>query len=174
METQDLPPLAAKDIVHVVVETPRGANVKLKWDPELRAFALKRALPLGFAYPYDWGFVPGTKAEDGDPVDALVCWEGASPVGTVLRCRPLGVLQISQRSAPGERKRVRNDRILAVPEGDARTEWLGRVEDLPQRIREELAHFFVSSVAFERKDPKVVGWAGPPAALELVRRSRKE
>lgn len=168
---QDLPPLAAKDLVHVVVETPRHAIVKLKWEPAMRAFVLKRALPLGFTYPYDWGFVPGTEAEDGDPLDALVVWEAESPPGTVLRCRVLGALELSQRDGD-KKKRVRNDRLLCVPDRDPRTAWMRSVNDLPERMRDELAHFFVASVAFEKKDPKIVGWAAADAALELVRRSR--
>ena len=171
MTLEELPATPSRGLVHVVVETPRGAAVKLKYEPSLGQFALKRALPLGFAYPYDWGFVPGTRAEDGDPVDALVCWEAASPPGTVLRCRALGVLEVSQRRAPGAKARVRNDRILAVPEHDPRTEGLRGLADLTARVREELAHFFVASVRFEGKDPEVVGWGGPKAALALVRRS---
>jgi inorganic pyrophosphatase len=168
MRFDALPTSPSQDLVHVVVETPRGAIVKLKYEPELEQFVLKRSLPLGFAYPYDWGFVPGTRAEDGDPVDALVCWEAVSPPGTVLRCRPLGVLELSQRKRkPGGR--LRNDRILCVPERDPRTAWLHSVKDLPERIREELAHFFVASVQLEGKDARVHGWGGPDAAFSLVR-----
>jgi inorganic pyrophosphatase len=171
MPLQGLAPFAAKDLVNVVVETPRGAVVKLKWEPELRAFALKRPLPLGFAYPFDWGFVPGTEAEDGDPLDALVVSDAGSPPGTVLRCRVLGALEVSQKGV-GKKGRVRNDRLICVPEPDPRTAWMRSVNDLPERMRDELAHFFVSSVAFEKKELKIVGWVDSEAALELVRRTR--
>src|SRR5215212_1910769 len=140
MKLDELPTFPSKGLVHVVVETPRGAIVKLKYDPELGTFVLKRALSLGFAYPYDWGFIPGTEAEDGDPLDALVVWEAESPPGTVLRCRPLGVLELSQKDGK-DKKRVRNDRVLCVPEKDPRTQWLRSVNDLPERMRDELAHF---------------------------------
>jgi inorganic pyrophosphatase len=171
MRLDALPALPTPNRVHVVVETPRGAISKLKYEPEVAQFVLKRALPLGFAYPYDWGFVPGTKAEDGDPVDALVCWEASSPPGTVLRCRPLGVLQVSQKDRK-RRRRLRNDRILCVPERDPRTASLHGVKDLPERIRDELELFFVSSVQLEGKDARVVGWGGPEVALALVRNLR--
>jgi inorganic pyrophosphatase len=167
MKLDALPPSPATGLIHAVVETPRGASVKLKYQPELGQFVLKRALPLGFAYPYDWGFVPGTSADDGDPLDALVCWEASSPPGTVLKCRPLGVLELSQRDRKAGR-RVRNDRILAVPERDARTAWMRSVDDLPARVRDELAHFFVASVWFEKKDIEILGWAGADAAMALV------
>ncbi len=169
MKLDELPPVPSKGLVHVVVETPRHAIVKLKYEPELGTFVLKRALSMGFTYPYDWGFVPGTQAEDGDPLDALVVWEAQSPPGTVLICRPLGVLELTQRGGKG---RVRNDRLLCVPERDPRTGWLRSVNDLPERVRDELAHFFVASVHFEKKDVDVLGWGGPDAALSLVASSR--
>jgi inorganic pyrophosphatase len=167
MNIEDLPPSPSKGLVHVVVETPRNSIVKLKYEPELGLFVLKRALSLGFAYPYDWGFVPGTEAEDGDPLDALVVWEAVSPPGTVLKCRALGVLELSQKDGK-DRKRVRNDRVLCVPEKDPRTHWLRSVNDLPERVRDELAHFFVASVFFEKKDIEILGWAGADAALAAV------
>jgi inorganic pyrophosphatase len=169
MKLEQLEALPAEDRVHVVVETPRGATEKLKWEPDPGIFTLKRPLPLGFAYPYDWGFVPGTRGDDGDPVDALVVWEMASPPGTVLRCRALGVLELDQAGVAG---RERNDRLLVVPERDERTSWMASVDDLPQRIRDELAWFFVASVHFTQKDPKLLGWKGPADALALVARSR--
>ena len=171
MPLQGLAPFAGNDVVNVVVETPRGAIAKLKWDAEQRVFALKRSLPLGFAYPYDWGFVPGTEAEDGDPLDALVVWDFGSPPGTVLRCRVLGALEVSQKGV-GKKRRVRNDRLLCVPEGDARSAWMHSMDDFSERMRDELVHFFLSSVAFEKKELRIVGWVGPDAALELVRSTR--
>jgi inorganic pyrophosphatase len=169
MRLDELDAMPKKDRIHVVVETPRGATEKLKWEPDPGIFTLKRPLPLGFAYPYDWGFVPGTRGDDGDPIDALVVWEMASPPGTVLRCRALGVLELAQDGSGG---RERNDRILAVPDKDERTSWLASVDDLPQRIRDELAWFFLASIHFTKKNAKVLGWGGPEAALALVARSR--
>ena len=67
-----LPLRAADGLAHVVVETPRGARVKVAYNPQLSCFAMSRALPIGLAYPYDWGFLPSTLGEDGDPLDALV------------------------------------------------------------------------------------------------------
>jgi inorganic pyrophosphatase len=158
---------------HVVVEAPRGSLVKLKYEPELGVIAVNRALPLGFAYPYDWGFVPGTEAPDGDPVDALVYWDAPSFPGVVVKCRALGLLQLEQDSAPKGGRRVRNDRILAIPLKYERGERLRSVDDLSPRARDELAHFFTSAVYFEPKNPKVLGWAGPDAALALLDGGRR-
>src|SRR5204863_454587 len=68
-------------------ETPRGSNIKLDYEPEMRAFTVSRALPLGLVYPYDWGFIPGTNGEDGDLIDALAVHDGATYPGVILPCR---------------------------------------------------------------------------------------
>jgi inorganic pyrophosphatase len=151
---------------HVVVETPRGAAFKLKLDPKLGVLTLKRPLPLGFTWPYDFGFVPSTKAADGDPVDAIVWWDASTPAGVVVACRALGVLQLDQEEKDG--RRVRNDRIVAVPLAFERGGAVRTLDDLPERVRDELAHFSASSVYFEEKDVRVLGWAGPGAAEALV------
>ena len=91
-----LPARAASGAVHVVIESPKGSRVKLKWDPALGAITLSRPLPSGLSYPYDWGFVPGTLADDGDPLDALVYWDAGSYPGVVLACRPVGVVNGSR------------------------------------------------------------------------------
>jgi inorganic pyrophosphatase len=152
---------------HVVVETPRGAQFKLKLDPGLGVLTLKRPLPLGFTWPYDFGFVPSTRAPDGDPVDALIVWDASSPPGLVVACRALGVLQLDQRGDDG--RRVRNDRIVAVPLRFERGLSLRSVDDLPARVKDELAHFSTSSAYFEGKDVRMLGWGGPEAGEALIR-----
>lgn len=159
-------PARAAGGFHVVVEAPRGATLKLKHDPELDVFLGHRPLPLGFAYPYDWGFVPGTKAADGDPVDALVYWDVASYPGVVIRCRALGVLELEQDAKGGARER--NDRILALPLVHPRGGLLRTHADLDPRVLEEIEHFFTSSVFFEPKSPRVLGWSGPDACERLL------
>jgi inorganic pyrophosphatase len=77
--------------VHAVVETPRGSRAKLEFDPKLGAFTLAKPLLAGLTYPYDWGFIPSTKAEDGDPLDVLIIHDAATYPGLVLTCKPIGV-----------------------------------------------------------------------------------
>jgi inorganic pyrophosphatase len=108
-------PASRGGLLHVIVESPAGSTAKLKWDPDLLMFTLSRPLPEGLAYPHDWGFVPGTRAADGDPLDALVLTEGTTFPGVLIRCRPLGVVRLEQnRKAGGGRER--NDRVIAVAE----------------------------------------------------------
>jgi len=162
-----LPPRSASGAVHVVVESPRGSTLKLKVDPSLGVLSLSRPLPLGLAYPYDWGFVPGTLAEDGDPLDALVCWEGASFPGVVLPCRVLGAVMLEQdRKRDGGR--VRNDRLLVRPVKDERGAGLASALDLPRRVRAELEEFFLHAIFFEPKNPRLLGWEGPEGAERLL------
>ena len=84
--------------VYVVVETPRGSAAKLEYDPELRVFTLSKALFLGLTYPYDWGFIPSTKGEDGDPIDALVLHDAATAPGLVLKCKVSRAAEFHRRA----------------------------------------------------------------------------
>lgn len=168
-----LPLHAEAGAFHVVVESPRGSTVKLKYEPKLGAFTISRPLTRGLRYPYDWGFIPSTKGQDGDPLDALVYWDVATWPGVVLPCRALGVLQVDQKKKQGK-GRERNDRLLVVPVAAVRAQNLHSQEDLSRREREELEHFFLTAVAFSNKDARILGWKGPAAAEKLIRASAEE
>ena len=91
-----LPTFASPEAIWVVVESPKGSAVKLKYDPDHHVMTLSRPLIVGLTYPYDWGFVPSTRGPDGDPIDVFVMWETASYPAVVLPCRPIGVLRVEQ------------------------------------------------------------------------------
>jgi inorganic pyrophosphatase len=165
-----LPTFSAPDVFHVVVESPRGSAVKLKYRPDLGALSISRPLATGLVYPYDWGFVPSPKAPDGDPVDAAVFWDVSTFPGVVIPCRALGLITVEQNRADG-RGRARNDRIVALPVEARRGAQLTSALSLPRRVRDELEHFFIATTVFEGKDPRILGWAGPEAALDLLRSS---
>lgn len=162
----------AQGILHVIVESPAGATSKLKWDAGLGVFTLSRPLPLGMCYPHDWGFVPGTRAPDGDPLDALVLSEGTTFPGLLIAARPIGIVRLEQnrKTAPG---RERNDRIVAVPISAARRE-LRSAAELPARLRAEIERFFLGAAFFEDKDASILGWGGPEDAWEMVRDARPD
>lgn len=174
MVTMSLTTLSAfgpEGSVHVVVESPRGSTVKLKYDPDLNAFTLARPLLEGLAYPFDWGFVPSTRAADGDPLDAMILWDRTTFPGVVIPCRLIGVLAVEQNSKQNPGTRERNDRVVGVPLNAPRYHALKEVRDVESRLREELEAFFTGSVAFEGKDLKLLQWAGASAAYDLVKAS---
>src|SRR6202011_5737251 len=101
------------DIVQVVIETPKGSRNKYAFDPEQKVFELKKVWPAGMTFPYDFGFIPSTKAEDGDPTDVLVLMDEPAFPGVLVKCRVIGVIEGEQ----GKKKnRQRNDRIVGVEE----------------------------------------------------------
>jgi inorganic pyrophosphatase len=160
-----LPTWADRKHIHAVVETPRGSRTKLKFESKLGVFTLSKPLLAGLTYPYDWGFIPSTEADDGDPLDVLIIHEAATYPGLVLSCEPIGVLEIVQSE---QGKKTRNDRIFAVPdrapfEGDLRD-----IRRLPQRAVKELEKFFQATDALEAKQLEFRGWRGPGQARKLI------
>ena len=161
----------------MVVESPRGASSKLKYDPELDAMTLVRPLPHGLVFPFDFGFVPSTRAEDGDPLDAMILCDAPTYPGVVVVCRPIGVVEASQAAAPhargrSARKRVRNDRVICIAEADARRGHMTDVSALAERVREEITAFFLAAVALEGKELAILGWGDASAARQAIDRAR--
>jgi inorganic pyrophosphatase len=162
-----LPTWADDSHIYAVVETPRGSRSKLEYDPKLGVFTLSKPLLAGLTYPYDWGFVPSTKAEDGDPFDVLIIHDAATYPGLVLRCKPIGVLEVVQTS---NGKKERNDRLFAVPD---RSPFEGDIQDirrLPARAVDELEKFFDATNALEDKKLKFLGWRGPAKAIKTIKK----
>ena len=164
----DLPSYDELGNVHVVVESPRGSTVKLKYEEKFGAFLVARGLPLGVAYPYDWGFIPGTLALDGDPVDALVLHDTSTYPGVVLPCQVIGMVEI--RKDTEQAGRVNDARVIAVPTWNDRLGPLERAADLPKGMRAELEQFFLSTTFFTDKHTELRGWKGQAAAHAFIRR----
>jgi inorganic pyrophosphatase len=152
--------------LRVVVEVPKGGRAKLKWNPELGVFEASRYLPAGLSYPFDWGFVPGTKAEDRDPLDALILGDVPTWPGVVIPCEPLGVLRLEQDTKKGRRER--NHRLIVRPAGASRLGEARDVRELPRALLDELEKFFLDAVFFTPKNAKARGWGGRGAAEKLV------
>jgi inorganic pyrophosphatase len=159
-----------KDLLRVIIETPKGSRNKFAFDPEERIFELKKVQPSGMTFPYDFGFVPSTKADDGDPVDVLVLMDEPAFPGCVLSCRPIGVIEGEQGDNRG---RERNDRIIGI-ERDAHS-WaeVKSVDDLGQQFSREIEQFFVNYHKLTGKRYRVLGMKGPDQAWKLVKSSRR-
>jgi inorganic pyrophosphatase len=154
----NLPPVTEDGDVHVVVETPRASGAKFAYDPKLETFILSKSLLTGLTYPYDWGFVPSTIADDGDPLDIMVIHDAATFPGIVMTCRIIGILQIEQKS---KGKAERNDRLFAVPRRSHSKHGLRDVRDLSKPIRQELEKFFIATDELDDKKLEIIAWKGP-------------
>src|ERR1700729_1652196 len=118
---------ADKQMLRVVIETPKGSRNKFAFNADDHIFELKKVLPAGMAFPYDFGFVPSTKADDGDPIDVLVLMDEPAFAGCVLTCRMIGLIEGEQGEG---KKKVRNDRIIAIEIGAHSWEGVKTVSDL--------------------------------------------
>jgi inorganic pyrophosphatase len=105
--------MTARKTITVMVESPKGFNQKFNYDPSERRFTLSKILPAGLVFPFDFGMIPGTKGEDGDPLDIIVISESATFPGCMVECRIIGALQADQTERDG--RKMRNDRFLGVP-----------------------------------------------------------
>ncbi|PYX47846.1 MAG: inorganic pyrophosphatase [Acidobacteria bacterium] len=153
-------------LLRVVIETPKGSRNKFAFNQRQHVFELKKVLPAGMEFPYDFGFVPSTIADDGDPVDVLVLMDEPAFPGCVLKCRVIGVIQGEQ----GDKKdKERNDRVIAI-QNDAHS-WadIKTVDDLGKKFIEELEEFFVEYHKLSGKQYKVIGCKGPDQARKLVK-----
>jgi len=169
MTATGLANLSARDdggAFRVVVESPAGSRMKLKYEADLGVFTLSRPLVLGVVYPFDWGFVPGTRGPDGDPIDAMVVSDASTYPGVVIPSRALGLMRLEQNAKSGG-GRQRNDRIVAEPVSARRS-----VGALSERVRRELEQFFVAATLFEGKDVEILGWGSAEEAEALVDRAR--
>ncbi|MBV9567633.1 MAG: inorganic diphosphatase [Hyphomicrobiales bacterium] len=166
----NLPTFSKDGDLHVVVETPRGSRAKFAYDPKLKAFAFTKSLLTGLTYPHDWGFVPSTKADDGDPIDIMVVHDAATFPGLIIACRVIGILQIEQKS---DGSSERNDRLFAVPRRSHSEQGLRDVRDLSRPVQQELEKFFIATDELENKKLEILGWKGPKAGLQAIEDARK-
>lgn len=169
-----LPPRVAETagLIHAVVETPKGSRNKLAFEPELGAFKLKGVLPEGHSFPYDFGFVPSTKAADGDPLDVLLLLDAPTFPGCVVEARLIGAIEIEQHETDGTV--VRNDRLLAVAEGARLYKDVHATTDLGAELLHEIEHFFHSYNEAKGGEIKVLRRVGPRQAQQLIDRAIQE
>jgi len=156
--------------LNVIVEIPQGGvPVKYEIDKDSGALFVDRFLHTAMYYPGNYGFVPHTLGEDGDPIDVMIVTQTALVPGCVVRCRPVGVLRMSDEAGA-------DDKILAVPVDKLHPFYTGiqSYEDLPLILREQIAHFFQHYKDLEKGKSVTVGaWAGVDVATWLIEESIK-
>ena len=158
-----------EDYWQVVVETPRGGRHKYKYSPTLQAFLLHRILPEGMSFPLDFGFLPHTRAADGDPIDVLVLIEDPTFTGCVVPCQLIGVIEAIQTEENGTSER--NDRLIAVPVDSRNENNIETVKDLDQKQLSDIESFFKFYNQVFGKQFKVQGIRGPRTAEKLARQA---
>jgi inorganic pyrophosphatase len=152
--------------LNVVIETPKGRRNKFDYDPELGVFKLGGVMPAGAVFPFDFGFVPQTLGEDGDPLDVLVIMDEPAFTGCLLSARLIGVIEAEQTERDG--KTVRNDRLLAVASTSHEYNEVEALSQLSDKMLNEIEHFFVSYNDIIGKKFKPLGRAGAERARKLV------
>lgn len=155
----------APETVTCVIEVPRNSTNKYEYEPERGIFVLDRVLYSAMHYPGDYGFLPGTLAEDGDPVDVLVLTNYPTFPGVVLRARPLAFLEMSDEKG-------RDQKVLAVPVDDPRYDNNRHISSIsPHRLR-EIEHFFDIYKELEGKAVRVEDWHGIEETHAMIREAR--
>jgi len=156
--------------VQIVIETPKGSRNKYAFDPERRSFILKKVLPEGMVFPHDFGFIPSTEAEDGDPLDVLILMDQPAFPGCVVEARLVGVIE-GEQSEDG--KKERNDRLIAVSNSSHTHSDIKSVDDLNESLIREIEKFFVNYHANDGKKFKVLGCKGPDIAAKRLKRAAR-
>ncbi|HZR17115.1 MAG TPA: inorganic diphosphatase [Verrucomicrobiae bacterium] len=159
-----------KKCINVVVETPKGSRVKYAYEPKSGLFLLKRALPEGMMFPFNFGFIPGTIAEDGDPLDILILNEEALVCGCLVKTRLIGLIEAEQTDEDGAK--ARNDRLigLALPKESPTSLESVRFD---KKVQAEIEFFFKAYNKLAGKKFKVLGQCGEKRALEDVHKGVK-
>lgn len=161
----------ADKTIEVIIETPRGSAEKYSYDTGSHLFRMKKILPAGMVFPYDFGFIPNTSGEDGDPLDAVVISSFRSYPGISMHCRIIGVIEARQSQ---DKKMIRNDRFLAIPVEAVLLSNIHSASDLPRIILEELEQFFINYNALEGKKFKTERIREAGEAFKKLQKNRSK
>ena len=153
------------DAIEVLVEIPKGSRNKYEWDEDLRAIKLDRLLFSSVVYPTDYGFIPDTVAADGDPLDAMVCVSEATFPGCLIPAQVIALFRM--RDDKGQ-----DDKVVCVPSRDPNWSAITTLNDLPNQLQSEIAHFFSIYKNLEQKHVEVDGWYPRKEALAVIEESR--
>ena len=167
MKLYDIDPGAdSPEIVRAIIEIPKNSSNKYEYDGKLGLFRLDRALYSPMHYPGDYGFIPGTLAEDGDPLDILVLVDEPSFTGCMMDARPVGVLRMFDQTESDEK-------IIAVPNRNPRFDSIHTIDQVFPHTRREIEHFFAIYKELQGVKTQIKGWGGPREARRTITDSRQ-
>ena len=156
--------------LNAIVDTPKGSRNKFKYDEESQLFKLGGTLPLGTVFPFDFGYIPSTKGEDGDPLDVLILMDEPAFTGCLIPAKLIGIIE-AQQTESGET--ARNDRLIAVAANSHNHSHIRFIGDLNSNLIHEIERFFISYNHTKGKEFEVLGRHGPERAVELVKNGVK-
>jgi len=157
-------------VIDVIIETPKGSAEKYSFDPQTNFFKLVKLLPMGMFFPYDFGFIPNTTGEDGDPLDILVISEFKSFPGCMISCKIIGAIKAAQT---GKKGKIRNDRFIGIPVQSRLFESIKDVEDLPGKLMREIQDFFYDYNKREGKVFEVLAILKSSSAIKIIAANKK-
>ena len=157
------------DTIEVIVETPKGSQFKYKYDQKKEWFTVHKALPVGLIFPYDFGFIPGTKGDDGDPLDVLIMSEFSFIQGSMLECKVIGSMKAEQND---EEETIRNDRIFVYPTLKGFYPVYNSMEDIQEKKLKEIENFFIYYNAMQKKTFKPLGILSAKETLKVIKQQR--
>ncbi len=149
-----------------IIEIPKGSRNKYEWDHERDRLVLDRFLFSSVVYPTDYGFIPETLGQDGDPLDVMCCVSEATFPGCMIDVKPIALFRMEDDQGI-------DDKVLCVPLSDPGWNSMQRLEDIPERLRDEIAHFFSIYKDLEQKAVRVDGWYSREDAMEEIEASRE-
>ncbi|MCC8424735.1 inorganic diphosphatase [Mucilaginibacter sp. UR6-11] len=152
--------------ITALIECPKGYNQKFDYEPETQRFRLSKILPAGLVFPFDFGMIPGTKGEDGDPLDIIVISESGTFLGCLIDCRVIGALKAEQTERNGDT--VRNDRFIGIPEVSQLFSAITTLAELPEAILSQLEAFFKNYNEQAGKEFKVTARLTAGQAAKLL------
>ena len=156
----------AKATCRAIIETPKGSRNKFDYDPESNLFMLGGLLPEGMMFPFDFGFIPSTIGEDGDPLDVMVLMDAPAHVGCLIDVRIIGLIDAEQTQ---DGKTERNSRLLGAAVHSYEHESLETISDVSQTLLSQVEEFFVSYNKQRGKKFKITDTGGPKKALRFLK-----
>ncbi len=156
--------------LNAIVETPKGSRNKFKYDEKMRIYMLRGVLPLGDIFPFDFGFLPSTVGDDGDPLDILVLNDAPCMPGCLVPVRLLGVIEAEQSE---DGKKERNDRLIGIAAHAHEHSNVKSLKEMNPKLLDEIEEFFISYNKMRGKKFKPMGRYGPKRALKVINRGMK-